>query len=224
MPSVLGAGRGADVELLHGRVPAAIEVQIPESRFPQRDAADQDVVGILHEQVARAVNVEVLGVLVGLVAGQEGVPVGLAAALDGALARDAEVVGLGRVDQGRAPDLGMPFDAGRQRRIVVDVRRAQQDRALLKLQVDARLEEDRAREEAACGDDERAAALAGELVDGRLDGLRVPRHAVRNCPGLRNGKPRQGPLVGRVRRAADRRGEPRRQKASQRQVGKPARE
>ena len=136
------AGWRADVDLLHGRVPATVQVQFqnPDSRSRMpliRTSLESWTNRLRGRSTSRFL------VFLSALWRFKRIPVGLAAALDGSLARDAEVVDLRCVDQGRTPDLGVPFDAGRHGRVVFDVRRPQQYRALLQVQVDARLEEDR---------------------------------------------------------------------------------
>ncbi len=150
VPSVEGEwGPALTLSTVDGDVVTFIDMEVPEAGVFKVDVFDVDVCGVLDEDEARAGDIEVFGFFVGGDFGPEGVPEGLAGAVEGAFAVDAEVIDAVGVDECGEPLFEMAFDAGFHGGVVGDVGGAFEDGVFVEVEIDAGLEEDGAGEEGA---------------------------------------------------------------------------
>jgi len=100
-------------------------------------------------------------------------PVGVAIAVDGALAGDREVVDMVGIDESGKVLARLTLEACRQHGKVGNAVGAFQRRPLAEMEMSARLEEQRTAEKSACRDDDHTAALTLAAVDDSLDSFRL---------------------------------------------------
>lgn len=82
----------------------------------------------------------------------------------------------------------MPLDPRLHRRIILDIGGTLEHRARIQMHVDARLEENGARQEFTLRNHQRSAAVRGQPVNRALDGRGVQRHPVAHRPRGGNGQ------------------------------------
>ena len=166
-------GRRVDVEVEVAHVVAAVDVVGPEGRVDQPHVLDGHVLRVADIGQAGPLGILVGALAVPLTANPELLPVGLAAAVDGAPAGDSEAVEAVGIDQRHEVLAGLALDAGLADLEVVHALRPLQHAALLNVEMGALLEEEAARIEGTLGHHDDAAALLGCTVDDGLDGLRL---------------------------------------------------
>ena len=164
-------GGGIDVEVEESDVVALVYVIGPKRRVYQPDILQGYVAGVRDKGEARTLLVLVGAFRVPRATNPEGLPEGFAAAVDGARAGDGESVDVVGIDQCGKVLARLSLDARLHDGIVGNRLRALQHGTLLEMQMRARTEEERPRQEGALGYDDYAAALMGSLVDDGLQGL-----------------------------------------------------
>src|SRR6185369_3737414 len=140
----LGGARNRDADVLDHDAVAAVEVKIPETRILQRDALDAHVVAAVDEHEPRPLDLEIGATRVFLPPLPERLPEFHAIAIDAALAADAHAVDLLGVDERHAPRLEVTLDARLALRVVLDVVRTEEHRALVEPERDRAFQKNRA--------------------------------------------------------------------------------
>jgi hypothetical protein len=163
MPSVLGERRGVRMSTFSPAHPS----QRNRCRFQKPDSRNEMPLTCTsfessNENVPRTLHARFVTSRSAMRAFQNSSQNGLPPPCNRAFAGDAEMIHVARVDQRRNPDLKMPLDARHQFRIICNVRRTLQHRALVQMQIHAGLEINRARQKFALGNHQRPAAVRGQ--------------------------------------------------------------
>ena len=112
---------------------------------------------------------------------------GVSVAVDDALAGDGDVMGALGMDRGEAAADVEALEVGVDDRVEVLVRREHEHGALFEAQLDVALEADRSAQPESLRDNDRAAPLPCEVVDGLCNGVAAERHAVGDSAEIDDG-------------------------------------